>query len=237
MLSATIIIISCQNDKKEIKETDTVRNEQKNDTAKIEKVFAQFELLYNELTEIKDKDDFKKLGFGAGGPYNKWLKTVEVLEYNPDSKFLLQKGVVIGELKALGLEYANSKGQETEVTKNFNKIFSDAINASPIDKVEIPSGNNNYDKLITDYELFGKWEISNSLSKTKYLYEIYKKGNEYIGVIPPDLRTEILEKKGDKFIVKDNQFGEYYRIDANMNMTLYDKDGELESMGYKATKQ
>lgn len=231
-------ILSCQNNKKETKETETVKVEEVDNTEKIERIFGQFKALYNELIEFKGKEDFKKYGFGEGGPYNKWLKEVEKLENNPDSKLLLQKGVVAGELKSLGMEYVSSKGQETEVTKSFNKIFSDAINAKPVEKVETASGNSNYEQIKKDYELFSKWRITNKPAKMEYPYEIYKKGTEYIGVIPEkDYRTEILEKKGDKYYVKGSKYGEYYRIDANKNMTLYDKDGDLSSMGYKATKE
>ena len=237
-LAITVGLMSCQNDKKESKETKTVKVEQTDDTEKVEKVFRQFKSLYEELKGFKDKQDFKKYGFGKGGPYNKWLKAVEELENSPDSKLLLKKGIVAGELKALGLEYVNSKGQETEVTKYFNKIFSKAINAKPIEEVETASGNSNYDKLKNDYELVGKWKITNSITKSSYPYEIYKKGNEYIGVIPQDdFKTEILEKKGNDYFIKGNEHGEYYKIDANKNMVLYDQDGDLTSMGYKAIKK
>ena len=108
----------------------------------------------------------------------------------------------------------------------------------PVEEVETASGNNNYDKRKADYELFGKWEISNSATKSSYPYEIYQKDNEYIGVIPQDkYKTEILEKKGNDYFVKGNKYGEFYRIDSGKKMTLFDKDGDLTSMGYKAIKK
>lgn len=237
-LTVTVSLMSCQNDQKKTEEKETVKVEEVDNTDKIENIFGQFNSLYNELIEFKSKDDFKKFGFGEGGLYNKWLKEVEQLENDPDSKLLLQKGVVAGELKSLGMEYVSSKGQETEVTKNFNKIFSDAINNKPVEEVETASGNSNYDNIKAEYELFGKWEISNSATKSSYPYEIYQKGNEYIGVIPQDeYKTEILEKKGNDYYVKGNNYGEFYRVDTNKNMTLFDKDGDLTSMGYKANKK
>lgn len=237
-LAIMVVLVSCKNNKKESEENKTVNVEQSNDAEKVEKVFSQFKSLYEELKGFKDDQDFKEYGFGIGGPYNSWLQAVEELENDPDSKLLLKKGVAAGELKALGLEYVNSKGQETEVTKEFNKIFLQAINAKPIEEVETASGNSNYDKLKNDYDLFGKWEITNSMTKSSYPYEIYKKGNEYIGVVPQDdFKTEILEKKGNDYFVKGNKHGEYYKIDANKNMVLYDQDGELTSMGYKAIKK
>jgi hypothetical protein len=237
-LTLSGLLFACQDNKKEVKETETVKVEKVDNTEKIERIFGEFKTLYSELLEFKDKSDFKKYGYGQGGQYHKWLTKVKDLKENPDSKLLLQKGVVAGELEQLGLAYASSKGKETEVTKSFNKFFSDAITSKPIEKVETASGNSNYDKLKSEYELFGKWKISNTTVKSSYPYEIYKKGNEYIGVIPQDkFKTEIIEKSGNKYSVKGNKYGEYYIITSTKEMTLFDKDGELASMGYKATKE
>ena len=237
-LIVIVSLMSCRLDQKKTEEKETPKVEEVDNTEKIEIIFGQFKLHYSELMEFKDKDDFKKFGFGQGGPYNKWLKEVEQLENNPDSKLLLQKGIVAGELKSLGVEYVSSKGQETEVTKSLNKVFSDAINSKPVEEVETSSGNSNYDKIKAEYKLFGKWEISNSASKSSYIYEIYQKGNEYMGVIPQDeYKTEILEKKGNDYHVKGNRYVEFYRVDASKNMTLFDKDGDLTSIGYKAIKK
>ena len=229
---------SCQNNRKEVKETKTVQTTKIDNTEKTEKLFQEFKTLYNELLTFKDKADFKEFGFGAGGPYNKWLKNVEKLKSNPDSKLLLKKGVVAGELEQLGFEYVSSKGKETETTIFFNKAFSDAISPIKVEKVETASGNSNYENLKKNYMLFGKWKITNTIVKESYTYEIYNKQSEYIGVIPSGkYRTEILDKKGNKFFVKGNKYGEYYKIDTKMNMTLFDKDGELASSGFVATKR
>lgn len=237
-LAVTMSLMSCQNDNKQVKETETIKVEEKDDNEKIEKVFGRFKDLYNELLEIKGKPDFKKFGFGAGGPHNKWLLEVQDFKNNPDSDLLLKKGVLIGELEQLGLAYASSMGKETEVTKNFNKIFSNLISPELTEKVETESGNANYEKIKSEYKLFGKWRITNSIAKLNYPYEIYNKGNEYIGVISEgEYKTEMLEKKGDKYFVKGNKSGEYCLIDTKMKMLLFDKDGELESMGYKAVRE
>lgn len=233
----TAAILSCKNSNKKVEDKETTKVETVDNTEKYEQLFAEFNSLYQELLDFKDADDFKQYGFGDGGPYYKWLKKVEELKNNPDSKLLVQKGLLIGELEQLGLVYVSSKGKETEVTKYFNKVFSDANSVNPDEKVETKSGNGNYDKIKADYELFGKWKINNSLSKQNYPYEIYKKGNEYIGVIPQgDYKTEILEKNGNTYLVKGNEYGEYYQIDANLNMILFDKDGDLTKMGYIAIK-
>ncbi len=90
-------------------------------------VFDEFKSLYQELKNFKDNNDFKKYGFATGGPYHIWLKKVRNLKSNPNSKSLIKRGFVVGELEALGLEYVASKGKETEVTIFFNKIFKEAI--------------------------------------------------------------------------------------------------------------
>ncbi len=103
-------------------------------------------------------------------------------------------------------------------------------------KVETTSGNSVYDKLKSEYELFGKWKISNTIVNESYPYEIYKKGNEYIGVYPSwEFKTEILKKRGNNYNIQENKYGEYYFISDIKEMILYDKDGLL--IDYKATKE
>ncbi|MFD2586139.1 hypothetical protein ACFSQJ_04315 [Croceitalea marina] len=92
-------------------------------------VFDEFKSLYKELKSFKDNNGFKKYGFATGGPYHIWLKKVRNLKSNPNSKLLIKRGFVVGELEALGLEYVTSKGRETEITIFFNKIFIEAISA------------------------------------------------------------------------------------------------------------
>lgn len=96
-----------------------------------EKIFAEFKSLYGELLEFKGNNKFKQYGFAIGGPYNHWLKKVQNLKNNPNSKLLIKRGFVVGELETLGLAYVSSKGRETDITIFFNKIFSEAIASSP----------------------------------------------------------------------------------------------------------
>ena len=132
------------------------------------------------------------------------------------------------------------KEKKQKLQRLSTKYSAIAISDKPIpDEKPTSSEISSYSKLKTDYELFGKWTISNSTVKESYPYEIYKKGNEYIGVIIKndlDKKTENLIKKGSDYYVKGSKDGEFYRIDKNMNMELFDKEGELTSIGYKATK-
>ncbi|MDD4149176.1 MAG: hypothetical protein PHE33_04040 [Bacteroidales bacterium] len=242
MTLLALLLFSCQNDKKkvekEVKDESTSKTTQIDDTEKTEKIFNEFVILYNELLSFKDDAKFKEYGFGIGGPYNEGLVKTQKLSKNKDSKLLLNKGVVAGELEQLGLAYVTSEGKETETTEFFNKVFSEAISPIEVEEIETASGKSNYNNLKDNYELFGKWEIENTLVKDSYPYEIYIKNSEYIGVIPQgDYKTDILEKKGDNYFVKGNKYGEYFKIDSKMNMTLFDRDGDLSSMGYKTIRQ
>jgi len=140
-------LASCKNEPKENKkteiiETKTVETLKTDDTEKINEVFEKFKGLYNELNEFKNTANFKKYGFGEGGKNKTWLEKVRELKNNPDSKLLIKKGILIGELEQLGMAYATSNGKETEVTKTFNKIFSDVI--SPKTESEKTELNESY---------------------------------------------------------------------------------------------
>jgi hypothetical protein len=137
LLFAVITIISFTACKTETKKEELIKIEKVekiDETEKIEKSFTEFKSLYGELSKFKNDAEFKKLGFGKGGKYSQWLEKVREFKQNTDSKLLLKKGLLIGELEQLGMAYASSNGKETEVTKTFNKIFSDAI--SPIPETE-----------------------------------------------------------------------------------------------------
>jgi len=150
------LLFACQDNKKEVKETKTVKVEKVNNTEKIERILEEFKTLYSELLEFKDKSNFKKYGFSQGGSYHVWLSKVKNLKENPDSKLLIQKGIVAGYLEQLGLAYVGSKGKETEVTKSFNQLFLNVISSNPVKKVTTTSGNSNYDKLKSESEQFDK---------------------------------------------------------------------------------
>jgi hypothetical protein len=237
LLFALITIVTCYACKTETKKKELIKIEKINDSEKIEKTFTKFKNLYDELSGFKKDADFIKFGFGKGGKYKKWLEKIKEFKQNPDSKLLLKKGVLIGELENLGMTYVSSKGKETEVTKSFNKIFTDAISDKVIvSKKPASSKNANYEQLKHDYELFGKWTIINTIVQESYIYEIYKKENDFIGVRLNDFKKENLTKKGSDYYVKENKYGEFYRIDKNLNMILFDKEGGLTSSGYKALK-
>lgn len=69
-------------------------------------------------------------------------------------------------------------------------------------------------------------------------YEIYYSESEHIGVNKMGgLKFETLIKEGDKYIVEGNRHGEFYIVDNDKNMTLFDNDGDLTGAGYSAKKK
>ena len=185
---------------------------------------------YDELIVFKDKEDFHKFGFGKGGMYNDWLINIQNLVNNPMAKKLLSERIVIGEIQSMGMEYINSRGKETETTKMFRKDLENAF--YPKNSIEPIKQSN---QKLADGILFGEWKITNSTAKLSYTYAIYQKDEKFYGIneSKPE-NQESLKRKGEVYTVIGNKFGEYYRIDKNKNMGLFDKDGELKSLGYTA---
>lgn len=68
-----------------------------------------------ELDSFKDDPKFHEIGFGLGGPYNKWLKAVE--PHPSREVFSFPERVAIGDLMNMGFDYMKSRGQETKYTK------------------------------------------------------------------------------------------------------------------------
>jgi hypothetical protein len=103
---------------------------------------------------------------------------------------------------------------------------------------ELTEVEKKHEQIKKEYELIGAWKINNSFTKYSYEYEIYNKEEEFIGVrITSEIDFETINKEGKKYVVKGNEYGEYYILDSKNNITLFDKDGELKSAGYTAKKK
>lgn len=103
-------------------------------------------------------------------------------------------------------------------------------------EAEIAADNLAYETITNDFDLLGKWRIDIGVGDESYPYEIFQKGNEYVGVVFQNgFKKELLEKKDDEFHVIGVESGEFYRINAKLEMMLFDKDGDLGEIGYKAT--
>lgn len=124
-----------------------------------------------------------------------------------------------------------------------NQLFigcSDSKNEDRIIENQTNDGDEKtqrYEDLKETGELFGAWTIENPTTSLEYDYEIYIKDGDYIGVNVLYKSFENLLRQDEKFIVKGNRYGEYYIIDDQLNLELYDNDGSLESAGYVARKK
>jgi hypothetical protein len=98
----------------------------KNGAEKI--IISKTRQLYQELMAFKNDNEFHRVGFGRCCKYYNWMQKVEKLREDPNAKLLLQKGVVVGDLLMLGLEYAKNGGRETDYTKYMNQQFKEALN-------------------------------------------------------------------------------------------------------------
>jgi hypothetical protein len=131
----------------------------------------------------------------------------------------------------LGYSCANEDKAEPSLDLVSEEINTDKEETQVVKVDDYPE----YTELKNTSEYFGQWSITNKLTHSAYFYEIYIKDGEYTGVARfVEYKYEKLVKDGIKYIVQDNEYGEYYTIDANMNMTLFDKDGQLTSSGYIA---
>ena len=82
------------------------------------KLRGQLCIYLRQLIEFKDEENFRKFGFGIGGPYNNWLKNVEALGASypkglnhPTLPFELR--VATGELLMLGHKYVQRDSEYT----------------------------------------------------------------------------------------------------------------------------
>ncbi len=158
ILSALVLMIitSCGTKQKPVIDTPS-------ENERAEQIFGEFKILYQKLLTFKNTSDFGTNGFEAAGLNSAWLDKVNKLQENPASELLVKKGVDAGDLKQLGLVYADSKGIETEETKKFNDIFNEAIVLKRIENEETKAGDGNPDKIRPVSELFTQFPNENLL--------------------------------------------------------------------------
>ena len=101
------------------KTADVVANlrEEKLKDPKLNQLRKQVKVLFEQLLEFKNRSDFHMYGFIEGYKYNKWLKQVKALkESSLNVELLGVHGFVVGNLETLGVEYALTNGEESELT-------------------------------------------------------------------------------------------------------------------------
>jgi hypothetical protein len=84
-----------------------------------------------ELDKFKSSSEFRRYGFATGGPFHSWLTAVEAKRDDPTFTFSDQ--LAAGNLSSLGLEYLQSKGQETDLSRLTRREILETIEAGSID--------------------------------------------------------------------------------------------------------
>ncbi len=110
---------------KDIRKAEVVKYDEATKKRIKNEIFKEFKRLYVELNKFKKSEEFITRGFA--GKQKEWLKKVEKLRDNPDSKLLLQDRIIVGELSAIAIEYMQSKGKGTESSKLLEKEMRKAI--------------------------------------------------------------------------------------------------------------
>ena len=77
--------------------------------------------LYEELMELKGRYTFKHFGFSEESPHKDWLKKVQKFTPEESQRLMRAYGIVPGDIEMLGMEYVESRCEETDFTKSKRK--------------------------------------------------------------------------------------------------------------------
>ena len=227
LMTSTIIFASCGSKSTASKDKDmftktsqTIIHEEDSLDQTIPKDVAEFIDLYTELTRFKDKNDFKRLGFGQGSPYKNWYNRANTLTSTAKLPHFTKYGIVPGDIVALGNAYVASAGKENVTTKALNEAIKKGIDkangnenriATSIKK-DLPNGNET---------VIGHWKLSGALNMD---IKIIKINQTYYSI--ENGKTIKLTRKGDKYFQENSKTGEYYKI-KDGKLRLCDKDGDF----------
>lgn len=87
----------------------------------------QFMALYKELLSFKNSSDFKRMGFGKGSKYNKWLTQANKLSDTADISHFIEYNFLPGDLVSLAMVYAASQGKENAASQTLRAIIDEGI--------------------------------------------------------------------------------------------------------------
>lgn len=178
---------------------------------------ADFSALYSELLTFISQEDFKKMGFGTGSPYNNWLERAKNFSSTANMQHFVPLGFVPEDVVSLAYIYVTTKGTDN----NASKILKNAIENG----LAKASGNNENKEIVlpeTDTEsIIGHWKTSGGLN---YDIKIIKRNNQYFSI--ENNKVVELTLKGDKYFLENSKTGEYYKI-VNGKIRFYDKDGDF----------
>ena len=214
--SSLLILFSCNG----INDSLPIKNEVESKINCLE----VFQSLLSELNTFKGNQDFHQQGFGRGGSYHSWLSKVQAIVDSQCEELLIEKGFVFSELEALGMEYLKTKGVDTDYTTFLNNTFS------PHPKVEEPLSE--VDK---DDNLIGKWSLYNSYANESMKMFIIKEEGFYYAYYPHNESRKKLSKKGDKYDVVGDKYGEYYIVNSSSTLEMFDNEGSLSEVGWSVS--
>ncbi len=121
-----IFIEKPQQPKEEVKkEVEVVKYDEVTKKKIKNEIFEEFKKLYSELNKFKKSKEFITRGFA--GKQREWLKKVEKLRDNPNTKLLLEDRIVVGELSTIAIQYMQSKGKGTKSSEFLEKEMRKAI--------------------------------------------------------------------------------------------------------------
>jgi len=122
----------------------------------------------------------------------------------------------------------------------FKKDKTTKIGSKEVIETGIDENQKKYESLKTQSNQIGTWIITNTKLNVNYKYEIYENSNSYYGVYAQeddfDFKTEKLLKDNNNYFVIGSDYGEYYRVDLNNELELFDNEGSLKDAGYFAYK-
>ena len=87
--------------------------------------------LYEELMELKGRYTFKHFGFSEESPHKDWLKKVQKFTPEESQRLMRAYGIVPGDIEMLGMEYVESRCEETDFTKSKRKELEELF-ANPV---------------------------------------------------------------------------------------------------------
>lgn len=150
-----------------------------------------------ELDSFKGNPDFRLYGFGAGGPYNAWLSSVQEMRRRDDG-LAFDENLALAELLSLGMEYVSTRGAENDATRRFREQVTAVLQDldEPIDPLRFGVGD--------VVEVAGSEPGITLIGATGSIYANYLargRGSLQTGkdlfAVPPSELAEVLGMSGD----------------------------------------
>lgn len=182
--------------------------------------------LFMELWSFKDDPEFHRVGLGACCKFDEWKQEVETLTNSAGTITLGEIGIVPGDLLSLGWDYFQNAGQPTEFTDatqdNMESAVRESMGLSAVQPT--PAANP-----VLGYEIIGEWEGGNIPSRITIFNEAGQLNVKQVFYDGSELMQSLVESNssaGRRFDTA-NEFGEYFVVDADGNLQVWDSSGLL----------